>query len=255
MAWFAITRHGTPVVSVELTPTDGTSTGTLVSDQVAVVAAGPTTYASDPFSWTVVNSWGSASTGGAWTLSGTAADFDVTGTSGTVALPAPRAHRAAFLNAASAADVDLSLRVATNKVATGGAQYIFSAVRRVSPGNFYRITLRIAPNGRVYVGASTVINNAETGIGTDVQVAGLTHSPGAFIRLRAQLSGASPTTIRVRAWADGVAEPSTWQYSATNSVAALQAAGGLGLESYLAAPTTNAPVIVTFDDYLVTSVP
>ena len=85
-------------------------------------------------------------------------------------------------------------------------------------------------------------------------MAGLTHTAGAFIRLRAQVSGTNPTTIRIRAWADGTTEPTTWQYTATNSVAALQAAGGVGLQAYLSSATTNAPVLVTFDDFLVTSI-
>ena len=85
-------------------------------------------------------------------------------------------------------------------------------------------------------------------------MAGLTYTPGNSIWLRAQFSGSSPTTIRMRAWADGSAEPGTWQYTATNSAAALQSAGALGLRGYLAGATSNAPVILTFDDFRATSI-
>jgi hypothetical protein len=253
----SLAGNGDPgdVVSVELTPNDGTVAGTTVAAQVTVAAAGPTTYASDAFNRTVVDSWGKATVGGAWSLSGSAADFDVNGAAGTIALAAARAYRAAFLNSVSAADVDLSVRVTTSKTPGGGNQYIYAALRRVSSANFYRATLRIATSGQVYVGASSVINNTETGIGSEVRVPGLTYVPGAFIWLRAQVSGFNPTTIRVRAWADGTTEPSTWQYTASNSIAALQAAGGLGLEAYLSSATTNAPVLVSFDDYAVASFP
>ena len=43
------------------------------------------------------------------------------------------------------------------------------------------------------------------------------------------MTGASPTTIRIRAWVDGTTEPTTWTYTGTDSVAALQAPGGVGL--------------------------
>ena len=75
-----------------------------------------------------------------------------------------------------------------------------------------------------------------------------------MIRVRAQVSGTSPTTIRIRAWADGSPEPGTWAYTVTNSVAELQAPGGVGLRAYIGGTTTNAPVLVTFDNFLVTSI-
>jgi hypothetical protein len=252
----SVAGNGDPgqVVSVEVTPNDGTLNGTMVSAQVTVAAAGPTTYASDTFTRTVVNNWGTATSGGAYTLSGTAADFDVTGTTGTINLPAGTS-RSAALASVSAQDVDLSFRFAANKTPTAGSLHVYGIARRVSASAAYRIILRIAPNGQVFVQASQVINNVETGIGSAVLVPGLTHTPGSFIRLRAQLSGTNPTTIRMRAWADGGTEPATWQYSATNSAAGLQTAGGVGLMSYLSSAVSNGPVLATFDDLLVTSIP
>ena len=242
------------VVRVEVTPSDGTLSGTLVNASVTVAGAAPTTYASDTFTRTVVNSWGTAGIGGTYTLSGTAADFDTTGAAGTISLGTAGANRTATLVGVSALNVDFSFRVASNKTPTGGNQFIYGVARRVSATNAYRIVLRIATNGQVFVGASSVISNVETAIGSAVLVPGLTHTPGAFIRVRAQLTGTNPTTIRIRAWADGATEPTTWQYTATNSAAALQAAGGVGLQAYLSSATTNAPVLVTFDDFLVTSI-
>jgi len=128
-------------------------------------------------------------------------------------------------------------------------------VRRIGTTNEYRAKLRFATNGQVFVQATQVVNNTETAIGAEVLVPGLTRTPGQFIRLRAQFQGTSPTTIRIRAWADGTTEPTTWQYSQTDSTAALQAAGGVGLRAYLASSTTNTPVIATFDDFSVTSIP
>jgi hypothetical protein len=240
-------------VSVEVTPNDGTVNGTMVSSSVTV-ASSLVTYASDTFTRTVVNNWGSASpTGGAWTLSGTAADYDVIGTTGTISTAAG-VSRSAILAAVSAQDVDLSFRFTTDKLTVGNSQYVYGVARRVSSNTYYRVILRIAPNGQVFLQASAVVSGVETGIGSAVLVPGLTYTPGAFIRVRVQLSGTNATTIQARAWADAGTEPATWQYTGTNSAAALQAAGGVGLQTYVSSAVTNGPVLTTYDDFLVTSI-
>ena len=71
-------------------------------------------------------------------------------------------------------------------------------------------------------------------------------------RVHAQFNGVSPTTIKIRAWANGQSEPSTWQFSATDSAAALQGTGSVGLRLWLANKVTNAPVAFSLDDYSVT---
>ena len=219
-------------VSVEVTPNDGTVNGTLVSAQV-VVASSVTVFASDLFSRALTNTWGSADVGGAYTLQGTAADYDTTGTTGTIALTTGAANRSAVLASVLARDVDISFRVALDKVPVGGSLWSYGLIRRINTSNEYRAVLRVAAGGAVYIQASSVLNNVEASIGTEVRVTGLNATPGAFIRMRAQFSGANPTTIRMRAWADGTTEPTTWQYTATNTAAALQVAGAVGLRNYL----------------------
>jgi hypothetical protein len=211
-----------------------------------------TTYVDDTFGRTSTNTWGSAPVGGLYALSGTAADYDVSGGFGTILLPSAGASRSALLTP-SATDVDVSFRVRTDKVAVGSSQFIYAVVRR-NGNNEYRVKLRLAPGGAVFASASTVINNAEVNISAEVQVPGLTHAPNAIMRFRAQVSGANPTTLRIRAWADAAAEPTTWHYSATNSNAALQGAGSMGLRAYIASATTNAPVLISFDDLRYTSI-
>jgi hypothetical protein len=237
-------------VTVTVTPNDGTANGAAATDSETVVG-GPTVYAIDTFTRTVPDGWGSATTGGAYTLSGTAADFDTTGTAGTMTMAAG-ANRAATLGV-SARDVDVSFRVATNKTAAGGSQYVYGIARRISATTEYRAKLRFATNGQVFVQAGAVVNNAETAIGSEVLVPGVTHTANGFLWVRAQFVGASPTTIRIRVWADGASEPSTWTYTATNSTASLQANGGVGMRVYMAGGTSNAPVTVSFDDLRATS--
>src|SRR5205807_1969924 len=79
----------------------------------------------------------------------------------------------------------------------------------------------------------------------------------AVVWLRVQFQGANPTTIRARAWLDGTTEPTSWLLNTTDSTAAEQAAGAIGVrarnedtaashmfeyESFLATEIVSAPV-------------
>ena len=81
----------------------------------------------------------------------------------------------------------------------------------------------------------------------------MTQAPGAFFWIHAQVTDANPTTIRVKAWADGQAEPEAWQFTATNSAAAVQTPGALGVRVHVHRNATNVPVTFSFDDYSVVS--
>lgn len=81
---------------------------------------------------------------------------------------------------------------------------------------------------------------------------GLTYTPGTPIWLRAQFEGASPTTIRIRAWSGG-SEPSGWAYTATDSQSQLQDAGAAGVRAYLG--STASPLTLSWDNLEVTDLP
>jgi len=240
------------IYNVTLTVSDGNLTATDTFTWTVNEPSALTVYVDDTFARTVSNGWGSAPVGGTYTITGTAADFSVGSGRGSMTTPSAGSLRSTLIGP-SVADVDISFSVAANKTATGTHQFVYAVARR-NGNNEYRAKMRFDTDGNVYVGASTVINNAETNIGNMVVVPGLSHPANAIIHLRAQVSGANPTTIRVRAWADGSAEPSTWNYTQTNSNASLQGAGLLGLRTYIASATTNAPVTFSFDDYRVTGI-
>jgi len=223
--------------------------GMLLANPFSVGAAG-TTYASDSFSRTQADSWGNAETGGAYALSGAVADFDVNGSVGTLNTPAGT-NRSAYLNSISLQDVDGTFRYKSNKVAVGGGQIVYLIARRAS-GNDYLARVRMPTDGTLRLQAVKEVSGVATVLGTEVVVSGLTQTANKFFRVRTQVMGINPTTIRIRAWADGQAEPSTWHYSISDSTAALQRAGAVGLRSFLAASATNSPVLFSFDDFLVT---
>ena len=93
----------------------------------------------------------------------------------------------------------------------------------------------------------------ESSLGPEVKVTGLTHAADTVIRFRARAIGSGPTTVQVRAWAAGQPEPTTWNYTATDSSAALQVPGAVGVLSYLGPGATSGPMLVRVDDLLVTT--
>jgi large repetitive protein len=150
----------------------------------------------------------------------------------------------------SAADVDVSVSVRTDKVPTGFGEMSSIVLRRVSARNEYRARVRFGPGGGVHVAVVKLTGTStENPVGAEIQVPGLTFTPGSAYILRARVTGTNPTTLSLKVWAAGQAEPAGWNLTVTDSQAALQAPGTLGLFSYLSGSTTNAPVTFTYDDF------
>ena len=68
----------------------------------------------------------------------------------------------------------------------------------------------MAANGAVFVQVSASSATPRRPSAPAVTVHGLAHTPGAGIWVRDQATGAIPTTLRAKAWADGSVEPTAW---------------------------------------------
>jgi PKD repeat protein len=235
---------------VQLTVTDDDGATDQVSHTVSPVAPVSPTLASDPFSRTVSNGFGTAGTGGAWTTTGTASNLSVDGTAAKIALPTVSAGPGAYLNGIFATDTDVSVTVSSDKVGTGNGVYFWLAGRRVSGVGEYRARIRLRPSGVVSFQLSrTDAANAETAIGSEQTVSGLTYAAGTVLHLRVQTTGTSPTTLQAKVWADGTTEPAGWQVTGTDTTSGLQVAGSVGIRTYLSGSSTNAPITLTLDDF------
>jgi len=199
-----------------------------------------------------VNGWGSADAGGAYTVTAAGeSSFAVNAGVGTINVPAAGTGRWAQLQSVSQRDVELMATVSTDKLVAGGTygQTISFVGRRVASNTEYRARLRLAPDGNVYLALAKLIGTStETILGSEVLVAGLTQTPGAFITVKASMISANPTTLATKAWRSGLAEPSSWQVTATDAEAALQSPGAVGLVTYVSGLVTNAPVTWTVDN-------
>jgi hypothetical protein len=211
-----------------------------------------TVLVQDFYARTTSGTWTNADKGGPYSLAGSSTSFNVNNGSGAMTVPAAGAGRGALLNNINAQNVDIKFKVNANKVAVGGKYYVY-AIARHNGNNEYRPRLIFNTDGSISVHASILVNGVETGLGNPVNVAGLSQCNCKWIWFRAQVFGTNPTTIRVKAWADGSSEPSGWQYTSTNSNAVCQQSGSVGLRTYLSASVTNAPVTFRFDNYTVTS--
>ncbi|GAA2737171.1 PKD domain-containing protein [Pedococcus aerophilus] len=229
--------------SVSLTVTDNSGATNTKVDPVTVAA--PLLYARDDFGRTLASGWGTADVGGAWTLGGPAARWSVAGGQGRVSLNVGDGYTA-FLPSVSSTTTEVAATVTTDKVPTGGGQYVSLLGRRVSATVDYRAKVRMAANGQVAVWLTRNQSGAET-ILTSATLAGVTYAAGDQLKVRLQVNGTTPTALRVKVWKSTATEPTAWSLTASDSTAAFQSAGSVGMYAYLSSSSTNGPVVYGLD--------
>jgi hypothetical protein len=99
----------------------------------------------------------------------------------------------------------------------------------------------------VSLGLNRVDSAGTARIAASTVIPGLTYSAGTVLDVRFAVTGTSPTQLMARVWKDGTPEPASWQVTGADSSAAMQAAGAVGLMSWLSSTSTNAPTVTDFD--------
>ena len=132
-----------------------------------------------------------------------------------------------------------------DKAGTGGGIYTSVVARRIGTSD-YRAKVTVTATGTTLYVTKTV-SGAETVLASQA-VAGLVYAPGDTLNVRFQAEGSGSTTLRAKIWKSGATEPSTWRLSTTDTTAALQGAGSVGIYSYLSGSATNGPVTVSVLD-------
>lgn len=206
--------------------------------------------ASDAFTRSVSSGWGTADLGGAYSLKGTANGFAVNGASGTMTPVAggSTGQLIARLTSVSADNIDETVRFTMDKVPSGSNGFVYLLARSNGSNTEYRGRITITPAGAISLQALKLVAGVESSLGTAATQPGVTFSAGSYLDAHMELNGSNPTTILMRVWPDGTTEPITWTYSVTDSDAALQTTGGVGLISRAA---TNVPVVYSYDDFTV----
>ncbi len=240
-----------------LTVTDNAGATGSATRQVSVTAAAPApapapaAIALDSFARTVTGGLGTADKGGAWTVTGTTSRYGVAGGVASLNMSGPGVQDSAYLAGVSSSDADSTMTLSTDKVADGSV-FLSVVGRRVAANTEYRGKIRILPNQTVSLSFSRLAGTStETGFGPSATVPGLTYTAGSELRVRLQVTGTSPTTLRLKLWPAADPEPAAWALTTTDSTAGLQAAGATGVTTYLSSSATTGATALQIRDYAV----
>ena len=194
----------------------------------------------DTFARTVASGWGTADSGGAWTITGTAADYSVGSGVGAVAQPAVGiAHLT--LTPAPSADVDLYADLATSVLAAGSSLFSGLLVRAASNNDHYMARLDFTTGAGIVLTIRKRVAGVETQLGAFTT--SLTHTAGTFYRLRLRAQGSQ---LSAKVWPVTVAEPLGWQVNVTDT--SQTAAANLGTRSFANTGSTAVGVQMRFDN-------
>ncbi|NUT23977.1 MAG: hypothetical protein HOV77_32875 [Hamadaea sp.] len=196
----------------------------------------------DTFDRTTASGWGTAESGGAWTVVGTAADYSTAPNVGSVAQPATGiAHLT--LQAAPSADVDLVVDCAVSALATGASLFTGPIVRAADNNNLYTARVDLTTANAVVLTLRKRVGGVETQLGSTYTTA-FTHVAGTYYRVRLQAFG---STIRTKVWRTTDVEPDVWRISVTDTD--LTAAANIGTRSFRNTGNTNAGLSMRFQNF------
>ncbi|QHT54781.1 PKD domain-containing protein [Cellulomonas sp. H30R-01] len=236
---------GTYTITLTTTDDDG-DTGTTTREVTVAAPPADAPFALDPFARSVTGGWGSADTGGAWTVQGGAANFSVASGTGAMRVTGAGFRLSSFLPVSSTS-TDLTAKVALDVMPTGSGTDLELAGRTAGTTDGYRLRLKMLSTG--VVRASIVGISAGTTVTVaQVNVPGITYTAGQTLQARFQVTGTGTTTLRAKVWASGSPEPTAWTLSGTSTTAALQAAGGIGLSVYTSSTTTTLPLTARWSE-------
>lgn len=209
------------------------------------------TQLSDTFTRVAAASWGTADTGQTYTLTGTAADYSVSGTQGVMSLTAVNTVRAAsptpltVKEVAFAVDVTVPVLALTQPIVTEVWTRSLNATTHI----VYRVSW--APAATVTLTSFVVINGVTVGTTSATVVSPVAHVAGTPWRIVGQVTNFQTfaPVIKMRAFPVGTIDPG-WQISYSNAY--LPNAGDVALSAFLTTGNTNGlPVAISWDNLIV----
>lgn len=200
----------------------------------------------DTFTRLLVDSWGVADTGQAYTLSGgtNPGDYDVTGTMGTHTMGTVNTRRHSFLTTTQTDQniyVDASLPVA-NATGAGITQWLLGRLTDVN--NWYTARIELGTTGTTTLTLAKRVAGVVTDLTAAVSV-GTGHVANQLWRIRLAIQG---SLIQAKAWPVANPEPSAWQASITDTD--LPTGTGVGVATRLEVGSGDAGLISSWDNLI-----
>jgi hypothetical protein len=158
-------------------------------------------------------------------------------------IDAANQNTGAYLGDVSSATTDVLTTVSLSSAPTGGGTYVYVTGRRVAGQGEYRVRVRFLADGTVALALSRLTGTTESFPGGETTVPGLTVAPGTPVDLRVRVSGTGTTTVGASVWTASGTEPATPQRTWTDTTAALQAPGAVGITAHTPSDSTAATVV------------
>ncbi len=261
--WCAPTSTDLRGMQVTATATDATgntselAANTAVSGDAAICGTSnqSVVVAQDDFSRVVSSGWGADLLGQPWNVSGGAYRFGVNGSEATMLQDSVLQTVHASLSTPPLLNIDESVRFKTNKLATGAGVYFYIGQRFQDHSNYYRLEVGFGTNRNVTIKWSKFVGAVLTDVTPAKELARERHDADVWYRARVQVSGTNPTTFRAKVWRDGTLEPAMWDLTGSDSEPILQQPGQVSLRTYLGATFSALPVVASWDDFLVRTLP
>lgn len=203
----------------------------------------------DSFTRSETDSWGTADSGQAWTISGTASQFDVSGGVGTWEAPTDNLTAHARITGADESDVEGYFTAAVPVAATGAALLFGAIARRVDSNDYYLCSLEFQVGGTLAVKLWRNDNGSFGELAALNPIPGRTYTAGQRWRARWRVAG---TTLKIKAWPEGDAEPPSWLLQTSDDTLT---SGGVGMLFWRIASNTNTGAQFAVDDFEATTVP
>jgi hypothetical protein len=184
--------------------------------------------ASDTFQRSIPSGWGSADSGGWWTVVGSPWAWSVASGAGTVAA-APASRETGYLSQFNIQDTDVLERVVLPRCTGSRTNCDAFVIGRYSPSyspTYYRVGLvQGAGNPDILLRAQ---RSDGTGLSSDIDTH-MAASDQTAVWIRVDFVGKNSTAIRARAWLDGTTEPTAWLLNISDSNGPEQTAGKVGV--------------------------
>ncbi len=250
------TTHITSAFAASLAPDLQAALAPLVGPGEPVASAPVlVTTLKDTFSRSLQAGWGQPDVGPDWASDASEVqDSSVDGAVGKMSVQSANGGLFERVDVAGT-DTDVLGRWALAALPVGGPIALHFWPRVVDANDYYGFYLSIDAAGEIFATGEVTSGGQSRILAGPVLVAS-DYATGDWRWVRAEAFGVNPTSLRIRVWKDGTAEPSEWTLDFSDATAAVQAsANTVQLGISMGDGQTLLPYDVGFDDITISSSP